>query len=247
MSLLDQATYSIGEVVAALRPDFDVTESNLRFWEKQGLLEPQRTPGGHRVYTTGDIERIKLIKRLQADRHLPLSSIRQVCQFAADHPDDAAFFIDTFLRPQHYEPGFRPLTAAELAAETGIGLELVEQLTAIGILRPKAHDDDASPLYDEDDRAVCRMAAEWQTFGFGFEGLTARSGLIQRYVRDEWEQLIRPNLPKFAALPLPQRLRLKQTAEELETLLFSTARRRLREELWQNGELTSLACRSEEP
>jgi DNA-binding transcriptional MerR regulator len=250
VSLLDPAlgseTYSIGEVVASLRPDVEVTESNLRFWEKQGLLEPQRTPGGHRVYTAADVERIKLIKSLQANRHLSLSAIRQVCNLAAEHPDDAAFFINTVLRPQCYEPGFQPLTAAELAAETGISRDTVAQLTAGGLLRPQSGDDDPTPRFDEDDRAICRMVAQWQSFGFGLDGLIVRSELIQRYLRAEWEQIIRPHFDTFVATPQPQRMRLKQMAEEFETLLFSTARRRLREELWQSGELEKLTCQSEE-
>ncbi len=246
MSLLDQETYSIGEVVARLRPDCEITESNLRFWEKQGLLEPQRTPGGHRAYTESDIERIRLIKRLQSDRHLPLSSIRQVCRLSVDHPDDAAFLIENVLRPQYYEPGFVPLTAAELAAETGIAIETIAQLTAAGLLSATPAADDPMPRYDEDDRALCRMVAQWQELGFGLDGLAVRSRLINAHVQAEWEQVIRPHFDQFASLPLPQRMRLKQLGEELEILLFSTARRRLRETLWQNGELDRLTCRPEE-
>jgi DNA-binding transcriptional MerR regulator len=244
--LLDPETYSIGEVVARLRPDCDVTESNLRFWEKQGLLEPQRTPGGHRVYSAADMERIRLIKRLQADRHLPLSTIRQVCRLSVDHPDDAAFLIENVLRPHHYEPGFVPLTAAELAAETGIGLKTLGQLAAAGLLVPTLAEGEDTPRFDEDDRALCLMVASLQAFGFGLDTLAARAKLIRDHVQAEWEQVIRPHFNEFASLPLPQRMRLKQLGEELEILLFSTARRRLRETLWQNGELDRLTCRPEE-
>jgi DNA-binding transcriptional MerR regulator len=244
--LLDQETYSIGEVVARLRPDCEITESNLRFWEKQGLLEPQRTPGGHRVYTAADIERIKLIKSLQADRHLPLSAIRQACRMVGERPDYAAFFIENILRPQHYEPGFQPLTAAALAQETGLSPEVIGQLTTDGLLAPSQVADDDEPLYDEDDRALCRLVVQMQSIGFGLEGLLARSRLVRRHVRDEWEQIIRPHFQRFVAMPGSQAMRLKQLAEELENLLFSTARRRLREELWQSGELDQLACKTEE-
>lgn len=68
---------SIGDVVAILRRSYpDVTHSSLRFLEREGLIRSTRTPGRHRLYTAGDIERIRQIKAWQAQR-LTLEAIRQ--------------------------------------------------------------------------------------------------------------------------------------------------------------------------
>ena len=68
---------SIGRVVEQLQAEFpDVTISSLRFLEREGLLRPSRTAGGHRVYTTEHVERIRQIKRWQAQR-LSLVEIRE--------------------------------------------------------------------------------------------------------------------------------------------------------------------------
>lgn len=41
-----------------------VPPSTLRYWEKAyGLISPQRTAGGHRLYSQEDVERIKWLKR----------------------------------------------------------------------------------------------------------------------------------------------------------------------------------------
>jgi len=41
-----------------------VPPSTLRYWEKTyGLISPQRTEGGHRLYSRSDVERIKWLKR----------------------------------------------------------------------------------------------------------------------------------------------------------------------------------------
>lgn len=67
---------SIGKVVESLQAEFpDVSISSLRFLEREGLLEPTRTPGGHRLYSRADVARIRQIKRWQAQR-LSLSEIR---------------------------------------------------------------------------------------------------------------------------------------------------------------------------
>jgi DNA-binding transcriptional MerR regulator len=67
----------IGDVVAELRRSYpDVTHSSLRFLEREGLIEPVRTPGGHRLYSPADIERIQQIKAWQSER-LSLDDVRQ--------------------------------------------------------------------------------------------------------------------------------------------------------------------------
>lgn len=66
----------IGAVVARLREEFpDVSHSSLRFLEREGLLTPFRTPGGHRLFRESDIARIAQIKRWQ-QQNLSLDEIR---------------------------------------------------------------------------------------------------------------------------------------------------------------------------
>src|SRR5215216_3859398 len=68
---------SIGSVVAELQRLYpDVSHSSLRFLEREGLIASIRTPGGHRLYSRGDVERIRQIKMWQAQR-LSLDQIRQ--------------------------------------------------------------------------------------------------------------------------------------------------------------------------
>ncbi len=63
-------------MVAHLQPRFpDVSHSSLRFLEREGLIRSIRTPGGHRLYTPAEVERIERIKRWQGER-LSLVQIR---------------------------------------------------------------------------------------------------------------------------------------------------------------------------
>ena len=55
----------------------DISISKIRYLEDQGLLSPRRTPGGYRLFSEEDIERLQAILRLQRDEFLPLRVIRQ--------------------------------------------------------------------------------------------------------------------------------------------------------------------------
>ncbi|MGW0395769.1 transcriptional regulator FtsR [Streptomyces sp. NPDC003042] len=69
---------SIGTVLTMLRDEFpEVTISKIRFLEAEGLVEPRRTPSGYRKFSTGDVERLSRILRLQRDHYLPLKVIRE--------------------------------------------------------------------------------------------------------------------------------------------------------------------------
>lgn len=54
------ALYTIGEVALLC----DINPVTLRAWQRRyGLLKPQRTDGGHRLFNDADIDRIREIKR----------------------------------------------------------------------------------------------------------------------------------------------------------------------------------------
>src|SRR3954447_16872569 len=69
---------TIGAVAKILGREFeDVSISKIRYLEDQKLLSPRRTPGGYRLYSQADVERLRTILRMQRDEFLPLRVIRQ--------------------------------------------------------------------------------------------------------------------------------------------------------------------------
>jgi len=56
----------------------DVSPSTLRMWENMGLIFPGRTPGGQRVYSPAQVERLKFIQRLRAEQSLNVQAIKQM-------------------------------------------------------------------------------------------------------------------------------------------------------------------------
>ena len=71
-------TMSIGEVLAVLKPEFaDITVSKIRFLEGAGLVRPDRSASGYRMFSEDDVARLRFVLRAQRDQYLPLRVIRQ--------------------------------------------------------------------------------------------------------------------------------------------------------------------------
>ncbi len=68
---------SIGGAVEQLQMEFpEINASTLRFLESEGMLSPERTSGGHRLYHEEDLERIRFVRKMQSEG-LPIARIRE--------------------------------------------------------------------------------------------------------------------------------------------------------------------------
>lgn len=164
--------YSIQEVIERLRPQFTVTASNLRYWEKVGLLTPARTEGGHRLYSDDDIERIALIKTLQTKRFFSLDAIRRYCQSGLSNEEIAGHLESNawVFRPLTYDQSFTPLRQDELAELAGLSHGEVQALVDAGLL-PCYNEGDSVPLYDEDAARMAELLGEFVDLGLTPEQL----------------------------------------------------------------------------
>ena len=50
----------------------------LRIYETKGLVRPQRTPGGTRLYSEADVERLRIVQRLTTELGLNLAGVELV-------------------------------------------------------------------------------------------------------------------------------------------------------------------------
>jgi MerR family transcriptional regulator/heat shock protein HspR len=50
----------------------------LRMYEAKGLVRPSRTPGGTRLYSETDVERLRLVQRLTTELGLNLAGVQHV-------------------------------------------------------------------------------------------------------------------------------------------------------------------------
>jgi DNA-binding transcriptional MerR regulator/mannose-6-phosphate isomerase-like protein (cupin superfamily) len=113
----DDVLHTIGEVSRLT----GVSAATVRVWEREGLVQPKRTPGRHRLYSDDDVARVRQIAYLRTAEGLNAAAIR--LQLApvrrTDEPD--VLPIDPrvgarirVLRREHR------LSQAELATRAGI-------------------------------------------------------------------------------------------------------------------------------
>ena len=85
--MAEERHHSIGEVLSLLKEEHpDVTISKIRFFESQGLIDPERTPSGYRKFYDSDIERLRWILVQQRDNFLPLKVIKRRLEEAGFDP-----------------------------------------------------------------------------------------------------------------------------------------------------------------
>jgi DNA-binding transcriptional MerR regulator/quercetin dioxygenase-like cupin family protein len=103
----------VGDVAQAA----GVSAQTIRLWEKQGLLRPERTAGGHRIYSEADLERAAQIVMMRRRHGWNPAAIRST--LGADRPisnaDQPA--LGAKIRGARKRAG---LTLAELAGKAGI-------------------------------------------------------------------------------------------------------------------------------
>jgi DNA-binding transcriptional MerR regulator len=157
-----EGTLTIGAVCDLLKADFpSVSISKIRYLEDQKLISPKRTPGGYRLYSPLEVERLRTILRLQRDEFLPLRVIRQELESSTSGAFSVANQAKQLKRAQLSEPApTRRYSHEEVLATTGAQPALLSALREYGLIGGGRSDG-----YDETDREVVQTALELAAYG----------------------------------------------------------------------------------
>jgi DNA-binding transcriptional MerR regulator len=166
---------TIGAVCKALLPEFpDISISKIRYLEDQKLLSPKRTAGGYRLYSAGDVARLRTILRLQRDEFLPLRVIRQELaagrmdaggERAGGRSDGAALRRGAQIVRER--GALHPLD--DMLEDTGADAGLVRELEEYGVIKGEARG--GTRYYDETEREIVRAVTELARHGVGGRNL----------------------------------------------------------------------------
>lgn len=220
---------TIGQVSKLLVGEFpDISISKIRYLEEQKLLQPRRTTGGYRLFSSEDVDRLRTILRLQRDEFLPLRVIRQ--ELAAGRGQDAPRVVhgDTASgdaaaeasgpRAVALRPGGSgaPIhTVEQICEDTRATPELVKELRDYGVITGTTAS--GAIVFDDDEREIVRAAVELSRYGVGGRHLRVLRSSADRESA-LLEQLLGPSLRSRSTE------RRAEAVTALETLASTTMR-----------------------
>jgi DNA-binding transcriptional MerR regulator len=187
---------TIGAVCKQLKSEFsDISISKIRYLEDQKLISPRRTPGGYRLYSPADLNRLRTILRLQRDEFLPLRVIRQ--ELAAGRSTDdgdgagAGAAERTARVTRLAEPVSSSYSLQEVLDHTGVDERLVQELEDYGVISGEGRQ--GARRYDELEREIVQAVGELTRYG-----VAARNLRVFRTSADResalLEQILGPSL-----------------------------------------------------
>jgi len=224
--MTDQKYYTISDTLAQLQAEFpDLTLSSLRFLEKEGLLRPQRTQGGHRLYSDEDIARIRLIKRLQSQRYYPLENIRHMLGKLEQTKDVEAemAFLESLHTPLSYDPDFKPLNREQLSERTGLSLTNIVRLEEMSLLFPYANGNGL--CYDEDDLKMAELVARELKLNAVLDDFAPLGESMRALVQEEFNMFRK--LAGSDNPPIERAQQLKEAADLVHALLRAKLYRKM--------------------
>lgn len=158
---------TVGEVVEKLKEEFDdISISKIRFYNKEGLITPERTEGGYRKFYPKDVERIRTILKLQKENYLPLKVIKS--KLAEVDQSPLQLFEELFekkgekiYREEIFEE--KLLTSKELEKAARVNPEVITEMESYGLISSSKTDEGIK--YNSNDVKISQVINEFSNFG----------------------------------------------------------------------------------
>jgi DNA-binding transcriptional MerR regulator len=175
-----EATLKIGDLARRT----GVSVPTIHFYLREGLLPaaPRKTSRNMAYYDESYVTRIRLIRRLQNERRLPLRVIRDLLAETAGAGEEVLDLVEVQARvlPSLELPSSEEaLSRDALVARTGIDPHDLDDLEQMAVVTPRGAGRRAR--FDADDAAIADAVARVRALGLGRELFpTSDLGIYQR-------------------------------------------------------------------
>lgn len=138
-----------------------VSRGVIRLWERERLITPRRTAGGHRLYSSDDLQRLRQIARLRRMDRLNAAAIRRELGASEDgaSPPSATADIDLGRRLRALRTN-RGLSLASVAEKVGLSVSF---LSAVELGQSSISVGNLFKLADAYGTTVPGLSAEYRT------------------------------------------------------------------------------------
>lgn len=176
-------TFTIGEVVSALREEFPtLSVSKVRYLERRRLINLTRTRGGYRLFRSHDVELLRYILSLQDKEYLPLKVIKKRIESGVPISQPDGDSSDEFSRVLEE----RTYTREELAETIECDQRFVEELMSVGVIG-------RTGTLSQRDVEISRMALEMSKYSIQPRHLRGIMAAVDREAA-MFKQVLNPEL-----------------------------------------------------
>jgi DNA-binding transcriptional MerR regulator len=138
-----------------------VSAGTIKHYLREGLLpEPVKTSRNMAYYPPDFVERIRLIKRLQEERFMPLRLIKGVIEEDPDRAQAIVELEDRILESAAAARESGRVSRAEVKRRYEIPANVLDRLEEIGVLTPNSRG------YDADDVAIIEAISRFRAGGY---------------------------------------------------------------------------------
>jgi DNA-binding transcriptional MerR regulator len=148
--------------ISQLAEQSGVSAGTIKHYLREGLLEGDvvKTSRNMSWYPPEFVDRVRLIKRLQEERFMPLRAIREVLE---DDPERAARLVeleDRILERALTARVEERVSAAEVRRRYAVPKNVLDRLAELGVLTPNTRG------YDSDDVAIIAAISRFRAGGY---------------------------------------------------------------------------------
>lgn len=158
---------TVGEVVESLKEEFDdISISKIRFFDKEGLISPERTEGGYRKFYPKDLERMRTILKLQKQNYLPLKVIKSKLAEIEQSPLQLFEELvekkgEKIYKEELFEE--KLITNKELENIARVDTEIIDEMESYNLINPYKTEDGVR--YGNNDVKIARIVNEFSNYG----------------------------------------------------------------------------------
>lgn len=199
--------------MAALAEQSGVSAATIKHYLREGLLPaPVKTSRNMAWYSPEYVDRIKLIKRLQEERYLPLDVIKRILENEPDQVEARLELGDALLqRSEAALASGKGVTRKQVVSKLGLPEDVLDAFERIGAIEP--HTTKSGVRYTQPDAEFLSAIAEFRKSGYGEAlGFTVYDALI--YMR-HLEALARDEVDVISE-KLPGKLSADEAADLIE-------------------------------
>lgn len=146
-----------------------IGRETIRYYIREGLLpEPVRPKRNVANYGKEHVKRLNLIRRLQQERHLPLSVIKSIVDAGLDQPQggfEALIGLEVAMGPLLADGrALAPMKIGDVAKATGISIEEIRKFAGIGLIH--IDERDGGEWLNQRNVRIMEIIAQTRADGF---------------------------------------------------------------------------------